>query len=232
MGSKWFEPRFDPTKEEIVAGNSSSGQPGDERDPERTCTGNGGECNAWPVRGFEVCRAHGAGTPASKAIHARGTIAELAAKEGIELPDVKPRDFQRVVAEMVAWNVHHFAALSADLESLRLLHSPVHHAREYGDILDRLDQWGRTIATLTKAAAALPVPAEEAPKPPPVEHLRAVLEGIAGRMGVGVDGKGLHCPTCSCGAVAGSVVGEPVDDTGPMAEVLPWPTDDTSPEAP
>lgn len=193
------------------------------RNPDHYCTASNddnddGRCHNYALRGLDVCRSHGGSTPGSKAVAARHTVGEIAERQGIALPDVKPKDFQRVVAEIVAWNRHQFIELGTELESLRLIHSPVEHARFYTDILDRMDQVGRTLAALTKAAAALPVPPEEPPQPPPAERIAEALRGIRERMNAGP-----NCPNCKQPwPVGGAVVAEPEDDGVPVAEVLPF----------
>lgn len=184
------------------------------RNPDYYCTAHrsdGEPCSNYRLRGLTVCRAHGGGTPASVAKVAGVAIAEIAAQAGI--PEVRVQDFPKVAAELVGWHVRLFSVLDQELETLRLLHGPVAHAREYGDILDRLDKASHGITRLMNAAAAmrLSLP-EERPKPPPMELLAAALAGIGERM----DLMAGHCHTCTCG---GDVVnGEVVAEAPPEAE--------------
>jgi hypothetical protein len=159
---------------------------------------------------------------------ARGTIAELAAKRGIVLPDVKPKDFMLVASQVISYHLVSFAELATELESLRLVHSPIEHARSYRDILDLLDQTSRTIATLTKAAAALPLPKEELPVAPAAERVTDALADIRSRMGLSDE---RHCATCRCHAsppdgtpgepIQGRIVDPSEGPQGPGATVLP-----------
>jgi hypothetical protein len=205
-------------------GPADGGATGTVRNPDLYCTAandsnDDGKCHNYRVRvpgdgpDLAVCRFHGGGNAQSKAVIARGTIAELAEKQGIVLPDVKPKDFQRIAAEVISWNLAQFAALGVELESLRLLHSPISHAREYGDIFGLIDQMGRTIAILTKAAAALPTPPEAPPEVPAAERIREALEGVRMRMGPAAV---QHCPGCTCGTTTPE---DDPDDSGPLAPV-------------
>lgn len=216
------------------------------RNPEFYCTADvpendDGKCHNYSLldgKGgrLTVCRSHGGATPGSKAVIARGTIAQVAEKQGIVLPDVKPKDFPKIAAEVISWNLAQFAALGSELEALRLLHSPVDHAREYGDIFSLLDQMGRTIATLTKAAAALPPIPDEPPVAPPREQVMAALEGIRSRM---APGDGGACGVCGCGGACRTVAGvvtasqdDVSDPASPGAVVLPLMADSDSQDPP
>lgn len=200
-----------------------------DRDPESLCTatlsdGSGRPCTRFKTKGSTVCQVHGA----HKAPVARHTIAKLAEKQGIELPEVRPKDFPRVAAEVISWNLAQFAALGTELESLRLLHSPVDHARQYMDIFSLLDQMGKTIATLTKAAAALPAIPDDPPVSPAREQVMEALAGIQKRLFPA----GAHCSTCTCGSQSDGTVAEPLEGRvvdasegpqGPGGTVLPYP---------
>lgn len=113
------------------------------------------------------------------------------------IPDIQTKDFPSLLRQLVGWNVQAFAELSADLERLRLLgeNSVVEHTREYGDILDRLDQSGRSITRLIQAAATLGVDMNEQPPPEARALLAEKVAGIIERMDLvgNTDGK---CNAC------------------------------------
>lgn len=208
-------------------GVADGGASGTVRNPEYYCTASvpendDGRCHKYRIKGLSVCGDHGGSTPNSKAVVARGTIAQLAEKQGIVLPEVKPKDFGRVAAEVISWNLLQFGQLGSELEKLRLLHSPVEHAREYRDILDLLDQMGRTIATLTKAAAALPPIPEDPIELPPRQMVEQMLFGIRERL----RGDGPSCGACGCSGACRTGGGDALsasvsDDDGPTATLLP-----------
>ncbi len=186
-----------------------------DRDPDSLCTAMRSDgvtpCMRFKVTGSTVCQTHGA----HKAPRARSAIMTVAEKNGIVLPEVKPKDFPRIAAEVISWNLQQFAELGTELEKLRLLHDPVTHARAYADIFGLLDQMGRTIATLTKAAAALPPVPDEPPTSPARAQIMDALEGIASRLSTG------NACGC-CGAplpVAGSVETDSAPSDGPDAAV-------------
>lgn len=213
-------------------GVADGGASGTVRNPEYFCPSpvpenDDGRCHNYRIKDGQgnhlpTCRSHGSGTPQVKAMVARGTIAQLAEKQGIVLPDVKPKDFAKIAAEVISWNLAQFAALGTELEKLRLLHSPISHAREYNDIFSMLDQMGRTIATLTKAAAALPPIPDEPPVTPARAQIMEALEGIRQRM-ESADGP---CGCCGQPMPAAGTVETPEGSedgpVGPIAVVLPY----------
>lgn len=99
----------------------------EDRDPDSLCTAMRSDgvtpCTRFKVTGSTVCQVHGA----HKAPRARHAIMTVAEKNGIVLPDVKPKDFPKIAAEVIAWNLQQFAELGAELEKLRLMHSPIDH---------------------------------------------------------------------------------------------------------
>lgn len=187
-------------------GPAEGGRSGTARNADLYCTArrtDGEPCQNYAVRGLDVCRFHGGSTPASVTVRQREEIKAIVEKtSGMTLPEIKPRDFAKVAAQMIAWNVKQFGELAQELETLRAEGAVVEHAREYGDLLDRLDKWGIQITKLMNAASGLKV--YEQHETPPIDLLRAALAGIVARQNAG--------PNChACGQrkpdwVAGEVV--------------------------
>lgn len=155
-----------------MAGNENSGQRGSERDPEKTCKGNGGACQAWPVRGLDVCKSHGGGTSASLAksaeIVAGREAAALATAAGMEVPTaLTAKDFPLVVAEYVARFNRWYARLERELDAKRTADNEIDLAREYGDIFDRQATAATLVTKMMDAAARLGIRVEEDPDDDP-----------------------------------------------------------------
>jgi hypothetical protein len=150
-----------------MVGNENSGQRGEDRDPARTCTGNGGRCNSWPVRGATVCVAHGGRAPqvasAAAVRVAEAEVNALAVRAGLDVPaDLTAKDFGPIVMTYIrTMNVLYADLTSAVYARRDAEPDALAWAREHSDILDRMATVARMVAQMMQAAGALGIRVEE-----------------------------------------------------------------------